>query len=39
MSAMNSLLHLQLYDYPKFGTPFRKGSRYYYYYNSGELRG
>ncbi len=25
----------QLYDYPKFGTPFKQGSRYYYYYNSG----
>ncbi|KAJ9512543.1 hypothetical protein QJQ45_018956, partial [Haematococcus lacustris] len=28
-------LFTQLYDYPKYGTPFRRGSRYYYYYNSG----
>ena len=24
-----------LYDYPKQGTPFKRGDRYYYYYNSG----
>jgi len=28
-------LFTQLYDYPKFGTPFRRGPRYYYYHNSG----
>lgn len=24
-----------MYDYPKYGTPFKQGDRYYYYYNSG----
>lgn len=28
-------LFTQLYDYPKYGTPFKRGDRYYYYYNSG----
>lgn len=25
-----------IFDYPKFGTPFKRGSRYYYYHNSGK---
>ena len=25
----------KVFDYPKFGTPFKRGSRYYYYHNSG----
>ncbi|GFR49589.1 hypothetical protein Agub_g11655, partial [Astrephomene gubernaculifera] len=28
-------LFTALYDYPKFGVPFKAGSRYYYYHNSG----
>ncbi|KIZ07661.1 prolyl endopeptidase [Monoraphidium neglectum] len=28
-------LFTDLYNYPKYGTPFKKGSRYYYYFNSG----
>ncbi|KXZ53386.1 hypothetical protein GPECTOR_7g1282 [Gonium pectorale] len=28
-------LFTALYDYPKFGAPFKAGSRYYYYHNSG----
>eukprot|EP00879_Flechtneria_rotunda_P018448 GHRR01019352.1.p1 GENE.GHRR01019352.1~~GHRR01019352.1.p1 ORF type:complete len:520 (+),score=168.42 GHRR01019352.1:95-1654(+) len=28
-------LFTALYDYPKYGTPFKRGDRYYYYYNSG----
>lgn len=28
-------LFTALYDYPKFGTPFKRGNRYYYYHNSG----
>eukprot|EP00899_Mesostigma_viride_P022615 jgi/Mesvir1/3538/Mv12009-RA.1 len=24
-----------LYDYPKYGTPFKEGDKYFYYYNSG----
>ncbi|GIL73545.1 hypothetical protein Vretimale_5243 [Volvox reticuliferus] len=28
-------LFTALFDYPKFGAPFRAGSRYYYYHNSG----
>lgn len=25
----------KLWDYPKYGCPFKRGSRYFYYYNSG----
>jgi len=25
----------ELWDYPKYGCPFKRGSRYFYYYNSG----
>jgi len=25
----------ELWDYPKFGCPFRRGNRYFYYHNSG----
>jgi prolyl oligopeptidase len=25
----------KIFDYPKFGTPFKRGNRYYYYHNSG----
>ncbi|GLC56852.1 hypothetical protein PLESTB_001156200 [Pleodorina starrii] len=28
-------LFTALYDYPKFGAPFRAGNRWYYYHNSG----
>ncbi|KAG2433756.1 hypothetical protein HXX76_008118 [Chlamydomonas incerta] len=28
-------LFTALFDYPKFGAPFKCGSRYYYYHNSG----
>ncbi|KAG2492766.1 hypothetical protein HYH03_008931 [Edaphochlamys debaryana] len=28
-------LFTALYDYPKFGAPFKCGDRYYYYHNSG----
>ncbi|GBF88266.1 prolyl endopeptidase [Raphidocelis subcapitata] len=28
-------LFTDLYNYPKYGTPFKKGSRYFYYSNSG----
>jgi len=28
-------LFTKLYDYPKYGTPFKHGSRYYYYFNTG----
>eukprot|EP00798_Chlamydomonas_sp_ICE-L_P013564 gene13564-19435_t len=28
-------LFTAVFDYPKFGTPFRSGKRYYYYHNSG----
>eukprot|EP00123_Amoebidium_parasiticum_P008491 comp18846_c0_seq1/m.20866 comp18846_c0_seq1/g.20866 ORF comp18846_c0_seq1/g.20866 comp18846_c0_seq1/m.20866 type:complete len:703 (-) comp18846_c0_seq1:59-2167(-) len=25
----------ELYDYPKYGTPFKRGSRYFHFYNEG----
>ena len=25
----------EIYNYPKYGTPFKRGNRYYYFYNTG----
>lgn len=26
---------MEIYNYPKYGTPFKRGNRYYYFYNTG----
>ncbi|XP_065897775.1 prolyl endopeptidase-like [Dysidea avara] len=26
---------MEVYNYPKYGAPFKRGNRYYYYYNTG----
>lgn len=26
---------MEIYNYPKYGTPFKRGNRYYYFFNTG----